>query len=84
MDWCQERGYASLPAAPVAVAAYLAERAETVKPATVRLIAAAIGHQHRQHNLPNPSASEGVKTVLAGLARKGLAGMQKQAKGISA
>ena len=83
VDWCQERGYASLPAAPVAVAAHLAERAETVKPATVRLVAAAIGHQHRQHNLPNPSASEGVKTVLAGLARQGLAGAQKQARGIS-
>ena len=83
MDWCQERGYASLPAAPVAVAAYLAERAETVKPATVRLVAAAIGHQHRQHNLPSPSDTEGVKVVLAGLARQGQAGVQKQAKGIS-
>ena len=73
----------SLPAAPVAVAAYLAERAEAVKPATVRLIAAAIGHQHRQHNLPSPSDTEGVKVVLAGLARQGQAGVQKQAKGIS-
>ena len=83
MDWCQERGYASLPAAPVAVAAHLAGRAEAVKPATVRLVAAAIGHQHRQHNLPNPIDSDGVKTVLAGLARQGQAGAQKQARGIS-
>ena len=82
-NWCQERGYASLPAQPLAVAAYLAERAEAVKPATVRLAATAIGHQHRHHNLPNPADSEGVKTVLRGLPRQGQAGAQKQAKGIS-
>ena len=54
-----------------------------MKPATVRLDAAAIGHQHRQHRFSNPIDSEGVKTVLAGLARLGQAGAQKQAKGIS-
>ena len=67
----------------MAVAAYLAERAETVKPATVRLAAAAIGAQHRQHSLPNPVGTDGVKVVLAGLARQGPASAQKQAKGIS-
>ena len=82
-SWCQERRYESLPAAPVAVAAYLAERAETVKPATVRLAAAAIGAQHRQHSLPNPVDTDGVKVVLAGLVRQGSASAQKQAKGIS-
>ena len=82
-SWCQERGYGSLPAAPVAVAAYLAERAETVKPATVRLAAASIGDQHRQHSLPNPVDTDGVKVVLSGLARQGQAGAQRQAKGIS-
>ena len=82
-SWCQERRYESLPAAPVAVAAYLAERAETVKPATVRLAAAAIGAQHRQNSLPNPVDTDGVKVVLAGLARQGPASAQKQAKGIS-
>ena len=65
------------------MAAYLAERAETVKPATVRLAAAAIGYRHRQNGLPNPAAAEGVRTVLAGLARQGQAGAQRQAKGIS-
>ena len=49
----------------------------------MRLDAAAIGHQHRQHNFSNPIDSEGVKTVLAGLARLGRAGAQKQARGIS-
>ena len=82
-NWCETRGYESLPAAPIAVAAYLTERAEEVKPATVRLVAAAIGSQHRQHNLPNPVDTDGVKVVLAGLARQGQAGAQRQAKGIS-
>lgn len=81
--WCKERAYQPLPAAPVVVAAYLAQRAQAVKPATVRLDAAAIAHQHRQRNLPNPIDSEGVKTALAGLARLGRAGAQKQARGIS-
>ena len=49
----------------------------------MRLDAAAIGHRHRQHSFSNPIDSEGVKTVLAGLARLGQAGAQKQAKGIS-
>ena len=80
-SWCQERRYESLPAAPVAVAAYLAERAETVKPATVRLAAAAIGAQHRQHSLPNPVDTDGVKVVLAGLARQGSGQRAEAGKG---
>ena len=49
----------------------------------MRLDAAAIGHRHRQHNFSNPIDSEGIKTVLAGVGRRGQAGAQKQAKGIS-
>ena len=56
MSWCRERGYEPLPAAPVAVAAYLAARAESVKPATVRLDAAAcetagLGRGYTGHSL---------------------------------
>ena len=40
-----------------------------------------IGHQHRRHNLPTPSDSEGVKIVLSGLARQGKAGAQNLARG---
>ena len=42
------------------VAAYLNERAKTVKPATVRLIAAAIASQY---NFANPVDTAEVKTV---------------------
>ena len=82
-SWCHSRGYQSLPAATVAVAAYLVARAQTAAPATVGLDAAAIGHYHRIHSLPNPAAAEGVKIVLAGLARNNQAGNQKQARAIS-
>lgn len=82
-SWCEERGHASLPAEPIAVAAYLAERAQTIKPATIAVIAAAIGYHHRARNLANPVDAQGVKLVLAGLARQGQAGQQRQAKGIS-
>ena len=81
--WCRSREYQALPAAPVAVAAYLVLRAKTAAPATVGLDAAAIGHYHRRRGLPNPTADNGVKIVLAGLARANHAGNQKQARPIS-
>ena len=81
--WCRSRGYDALPAAAVAVAAFLAARAQTSSAATLSLSAAAIGYYHRQHSLPNPTDSQGVKLVLAGLARQHRAGSQRQAKGLS-
>ena len=80
-SWCRSRGYEALPAA--AVAAFLAARAQTSSAATLSLSAAAIGYYHRQHSLPNPTDSQGVKLVLAGLARQHRAGSQRQAKGLS-
>ena len=79
--WCRSRGYNALPAA--AVAAFLAARAQTSSAATLSLSTAAISYYHRQHNLPNPTDSQGVKLVLAGLARQHRAGSQRQAKGLS-
>ena len=38
--WCRRRAAAALPAAPVLVAAYLTERAETARISTVRVAAA--------------------------------------------
>ena len=81
--WCQARGYDALPAAAVAVAAFLAARAQTSSPATLSLSVAAIGHYHRKHGLPNPTDSQGVKLVLAGLARQHRSAGQRQAKGLS-
>ena len=80
-NWCRSRGYNALPAA--AVAAFLAARAQTSSAATLSLSTVAISYYHRQHNLPNPTDSHGVKLVLAGLARQRRAGSQRQAKGLS-
>ena len=55
MRWAHDRGYPSRPAEPVAVAAYLVDRGETVKPATQAVIAAAIVYYHRAHSLANPA-----------------------------
>jgi len=81
--WCQSRDYQPMPAAPVAVALYVVFRAQHVAPATVRRDAAAIGYYHRSHSLDNPVTSDGVRMVMAGVARQGQAGAQRQALGIS-
>lgn len=52
----------------IQAAAYLNERAKTVKPATLRLTAAVIASQH---NFTNSVDIEEVKTVQARLARQG-------------
>ncbi len=66
-SWCRTRGTVPLPAAPLIVAAYLAERADTTKTATVRVVAAAIGSAHRACGLADPTAAASVRAVVAGI-----------------
>ena len=83
--WALRRGVAALPADPVQVAAYLAERLERHghKPATLRAAAAAIAFAHRTAGFGNPCASPQVKRTLKGATRK--AGRaQKQARALTA
>ena len=68
--WCRARGADALPAAPVLVAAYLTERAETARTATVRVAASAIGAAHRARGADDPTAATGVRAVVAGIARQ--------------
>ena len=70
-NWAARHGHLALPAEPVAVAAYLAERAETAAPATVRMDRAGIAAAHREAGAADPASHPGVKEVLAGLARRG-------------
>lgn len=63
--WCRSRGAVPLPATPLLVAAYLAERAETAKSATVRVAAAAIGWAHRARGVDDPTPAASVRAVLA-------------------
>ena len=68
--WCQDRGFASLPAAPETVAAYLAFEAQRgTKPSTIGRRCAAIRYVHNIRNHPTPTADERVKAVVRGIRR---------------
>lgn len=84
VEWALGRGVSALPADPVHVAAYLAERIERKdhRPATLRTAAAAIAFRHRAAGLNDPCAAEEVRRALNGATRK--AGrMQKQAAALT-
>jgi integrase len=68
--WCRRRGIAALPAAPEALAAYLAERAESgICFGTLDGACSAIAHRHHQEGLPDPTAHVVVRRVRRGLRR---------------
>ena len=83
-DWAQERGTNALPADPVQVAAYLAERMELHKhkPATLRAAAAVIGFIRRSSGLDNPCDTKEVKKTLSGATRKA-GSQQAQTEGLT-
>ena len=73
--WCEAAGHPTLPAPPEAVAAYLAERAQSgLAPASIRLDRAAIRAIHLAKQLPTPTEHPGVATVTRGLGRIAAAG----------
>ena len=69
--WAASRGRAhSLPASPELVAAFLAELAEAGKSvATLRLTKSALAAVHRSTGYQDPTDNEGVRKVMAGIAR---------------
>ena len=79
--WARARGRSHpLPASPELVAAYLAERAVAGKTAaTVKLHRAALGAIHRSTGHQDPTDNEGVRQLLAGVARSN-GKAQRQAK----
>ena len=68
-EWCEARGVASLPAAPEAVAAYLAAQAATSKASTLGRRIAAIRYAHKLADLSLPTDAEGVKATMRGIRR---------------
>ncbi len=82
--WCAEHGYASLPADPAVVAAYLVERADRISISGVKLDRAAIRHKHVSDGLDSPTNSPGVATVMRGLRRQAAGSPPQQAKGLTA
>ena len=69
--WAADRGHSHpLPASPVMVAAFLAELAEAGKSvATLRLAKSALAAVHRSTGHQDPTDNEGVKKVMASIAR---------------
>ena len=70
-EFCAERSAASLPAAPLTIAAYLTQRADAgASYSTIAQACAAIGAAHRESQQTDPTKDEGVRRVRAGLARQ--------------
>lgn len=84
-SWALDKGIPALPADPVHVAAYLAERVEGQghKPATLRTAASAIAFMHRTAGLGNPCAEPAVRRILRSAVRK-IGRVQKQADALTA
>ena len=67
--WCVAHRQSSLPAEPGVVAAYLAERARTVRPGTLRRSLAAIAKAHKLAGKPSPTTVEPVPSTIKGIER---------------
>ena len=68
--WCASRGIPTLPGDPLALCAYLTERAESgIATSTLDLACTALRHVHRIHGAEDPVASETVRQVRLGLRR---------------
>lgn len=68
--WCANRGIPALPGDPLALCAYLTERAETGKATgTLDMACTAIRHVHRMCGVADPVESEAVRQVRRGLMR---------------
>ncbi|MCQ4159713.1 site-specific integrase [Roseomonas sp. GC11] len=67
--WCHQQGQAALPAAPVLVAAYLAEIAPRYSRSALRRRLAAIGHAHRLQGAAWEPAHPALRATLRGIFR---------------
>jgi site-specific recombinase XerD len=65
--WCGDRGIPPCPADPLSVVAYVADRADSLKPSSLRRRLAAIAKAHAVKGLPNPCSVEAVKATMKGV-----------------
>jgi site-specific recombinase XerD len=79
--WCEQRGLASMPSAPDAIAVYIASLATSGRrPSTIQRAIAAIRYAHSLAGHELPTASERVKVVMRGIRKTvGAAKVQKTA-----
>lgn len=81
-DWCATQGYASLPAEPATIAAFVDDQAAQRAPATVRRYVSSIAHLHRAADVGDPTKSETVRLALKRMARS-RGTRQRQARGLT-
>jgi integrase len=68
--WCHARDLDAFPADPMALCAYLAERAESgITVQTLTVACSAIAHVHRVRGFPDPANHHAVREVRRGLRR---------------
>jgi integrase len=67
--WCAAAGFASLPAEPGIVAAFVDAMGDAKAPATIRRYVASIAACHRAARLPNPCGDDTVRLALKRLHR---------------
>jgi integrase len=78
--WCGTRALSPVPAAPDALAAYLADCAARLKPGSIQRRLNAIAEAHKAAGLESPTHSGVVRNVLKGIRRTlGTAPVQKAA-----
>ena len=78
--WCDERGLNPLPATPEVIAAYVADRADDLRPQTVKKHLAGISQAHKLRGFESPVLTEPVRLTMQGLRRvKGVASHPKRA-----
>jgi integrase len=78
-SWCAAQGACALPAAPEALACYLAELADAGRrPSTIGRALAGISEAHRAAGLDSPRGAAAVRLVMRGIRRRlGVAPRQK-------
>ncbi|QIK75710.1 site-specific integrase [Nocardioides piscis] len=82
--WCAARGIGALPADPLALCAYLTERAEAGKATgTLDMACTVIRHVHRTCGITDPVDSEAVRQVRRGLRRTHGAAPRRLARPLS-
>ena len=69
-QWCRQAGSIPLPAAPTAIAAYLASMAATHGRSALERRLAAIGHRHRLHSFPWNPGHPAIRATLRGIFRR--------------
>ena len=71
VTWSRARGVRAMPATPELAAAFLTELADQgLSVATLRLQKAALSRAHRSLGHPDPTDTEGVRGVMAGITRE--------------